>query len=224
MGSPCSAFTSTNSITDRVGKGVQSSHASKTRYLEDMEPAHRHPTYGDLLALPEDARAEIVAGQIVTLPSPRPRHSKPQGALRRFLGGPYDDDDGFGGPGGWWIFVEVDIQLGNDVVRPDLAGWRRGRLVEPDVRPIAVVPDWICEVLSESNEAHDRVTKRRIYARNGVAHYWIVDPEARTLEALELHEGRWLEVGSFDESAVARIAPFEEVELSIGRLFLPKKA
>lgn len=68
------------------------------------------------------------------------------------------------------------------------------------------------------------MTKRRIYAEHGVGHYWIVDPAARTLEALTLQGGRWIDAGSFDESAVARIEPFREVEIPVGRLFLPKKA
>jgi Uma2 family endonuclease len=187
-----------------------------------MQPARSEATYADLLELPEDVRAELVAGQIVVQPSPRPRHSKSQRALGHFIGGAFDDDDGFGGPGGWWIFVEVDVQLGRDVVRPDLAGWRRERLPLPDQRPIVLAPDWICEVLSESNEAHDRVTKRRLYAEHGVTHYWIVDPEARTLEAFSLVGGKWTDAGSFDETALARIPPFEAVELPVGRLFLPK--
>jgi len=113
-------------------------------------PAVQRATYADLLELPDDMRAEIVAGQIITAPAALPRHSKVQGAIRSFVGRPFDDDDGHGGPGGWWIFVEVDVQLGlHDVVRPDLAGWRRPRLLDPgDKRPIDVVPDWICEVLS----------------------------------------------------------------------------
>ncbi len=116
------------------------------------------------------------------------------------------------------------MRLGEDIVRPDLFGWRRERLVEPDSRPIEVPPDWVCEVLSESNEAHDRVTKRRLYASHGISHYWIVDPEARTLEALALEAGRWVDAGSFDESAVARVAPFTGVELPIGRLFFASTA
>jgi Uma2 family endonuclease len=178
-------------------------------------------TYADLMALPDDVRAEILDGEISVLPAPRPRHSKPQGALRRFIGGPFDDDDGFGGPGGWWIFVEVDIQLGTDVYRPDLSGWRRSRLPEPDVRPITTVPDWVCEIVSERYEARDRVKKKRLYAQHGVPHYWVVDPQARTLEAFALVDGRWVDAGAFDESAVARIPPFEAVELPVGRLFLP---
>jgi Uma2 family endonuclease len=187
-----------------------------------MQSARSAATYADLLELPEEIRAELVAGEIVAQPSPSPRHSKSQRALGHFIGGPFDDDDGFGGPGGWWIFVEVDVQLGRDVVRPDLAGWKRERLPLPDQRPIVLAPDWICEVLSESNEAHDRVTKRRIYAEHGVTHYWIVDPEARTLEAFSLLGGKWTDAGSFDETALARIPPFEAVEVPVGRLFLPK--
>lgn len=181
-------------------------------------------TYGDLLHLPEDVRAEILGGAIVTTPAPLPKHSQAQGALRRFLGGPFHDDDGFGGPGGWWIFQEVDIQLGtHDVVRPDLAGWRRHRLPDPgNVRPIEVPPDWVCEVLSPSTAARDRVTKSQLYNAHGVGHYWIVDVESRTIEAFELNAGRWLLSGTFGENDAARIPPFEEVELQVGRLFLPK--
>ena len=90
-----------------------------------MQPVRRPATYEDLFALPKDVRAEIVGGEIVTQPAPRPRHLKPQRALGRFIGGPFDDDDGFGGPGGWWIFIDADVALGEHIVRPDLSGWRR---------------------------------------------------------------------------------------------------
>ena len=90
------------------------------------EAARRLATYEDLMAL-GDVRAEVLAGDIHVSPAPLPKHSKAQGSLRRFIGGPYDDDDGYGGPGGWWIFVEVDVELGpHDVVRPDLAGSASG--------------------------------------------------------------------------------------------------
>ena len=177
-----------------------------------------------MLKLSEDVRAEILAGQIETTPAPLPRHSKAQGALRRFVGGPFDDDDGHGGPGGWWIFVEVDVELeAHEVVRPDLSGWRRERLPDPgDRRPIDVIPDWICEVISPSTAARDRTTKRELYARQGVRHYWLLDPDTRTLEAFELVEGRWTVLGAYDDSATVRVPPFEAVELPIGRLFLPR--
>ncbi|UQA61857.1 Uma2 family endonuclease [Polyangium aurulentum] len=188
-----------------------------------MDAARRLATYDDLLNLSEDVRAEVISGHLVTMPAPRPRHANVQRALIRFVGGPFHDDDGFGGPGGWWIFPEVDVELAkHDIVRPDLSGWRREHLPEPDVRPIRVVPDWICEVLSPSNEPHDRVTKKRLYAQYGVRWYWIVNPEVRTLEAYKLIANGWLDAGSFDETDVARIPPFEAVELPVGRLFLPR--
>ncbi|MEY4579411.1 MAG: hypothetical protein RL701_4114 [Pseudomonadota bacterium] len=184
----------------------------------------RPATHTDLAALPEGVHAELIAGVILTQLSPLPEHGKAQRVLGSHIGGPFDDDDGRGGPGGWWIFPEVEVRLSEHViVRPDLAGWRRERLPNPrGVRPITVVPDWVCEILSPSNAAHDRVTKRTLYASAGVAYYWLVDPAERVLEALALRDGGWFEVGVFDHTAVTRIAPFEAVELEIGRLFLPR--
>ncbi len=188
-----------------------------------MDAARKLATYDDLLALPEGVKAEIIDGSLVTLPSPRPRHANVQGALRRFIGGPFHDDDGFGGPGGWWIFIDVDVALSaHTIVRPDVVGVRRERLPDPDVLPIPIVPDWICEVLSPSNEPHDRVTKRRLYAQHGVRWYWIVDPATRILEAFELRDGRWVDVGGHDETDTARVPPFEAVELPMSRIFLPR--
>lgn len=187
-----------------------------------MPPAgSKLATYRDLLALPANVRAEVLSGEIVVAPAPLPRHSKVQGAARRFLGGPFDDDDGRGGPGGWWIFVEVDVALGpHDIVRPDLAGWHRARLPRPGAtRPIEVVPDWVAEILSPATAARDRVQKRNLYARAGVAHDWLIDPETRVLEALALHDGSWLEAGVDDETSIARIPPFEAIELEVGLLF-----
>lgn len=184
----------------------------------------RLATYSDLLALPEDVRAEVLGGEIVTEPSPLPKHSKAQRSLGGFIGRPFDDDHGHGGPGGWWIFIEVDVQLGpHDVVRPDLSGWRRERLPNPaDTRPIDLAPDWVCEVLSPSTAARDRKAKSELYAQSQVPYYWLVDVESRILEARTLHDGQWLVAGTYAEDDVARIAPFEEVELQVGRLFMPK--
>jgi Uma2 family endonuclease len=190
------------------------------------ESARKLATYADLLAMPEDVRAEVLGGEVVVSPAPLPRHSKVQQTISRFVGGPFDNDDGRGGPGGWWIFVEVDVRLGaHDIVRPDIAGWRRERLPRPgQARPIDVPPDWVCEVLSPATAARDRVAKRALYGRAGVSWYWMIDPEARVLEALRWEGQAWLDVGTYDETATACVPPFEAVELEIGRLFLPREA
>ncbi len=190
-----------------------------------MDPARKLATFADLAALGDGAHAEILDGVVVEAAPPLPEHGRAQRSVSRYIGGPFDDDDGRGGPGGWWILTEVDVELAaHQVVRPDLAGWRRERLPRPwGRRPVTVTPDWICEIVSPARPAVDRVRKRALYAEHGVPFYWIVDPAARTLEALRLdaaaHE--WREVGAYDDASVARGAPFEAVELEVGRLFPP---
>lgn len=196
-------------------------HGPQEWYARLMGKTLARSVYDEWLALGEGVRAEIVEGRIVTMPRPTPAHASIARAVCRFVGGPFHDDDGYGGPGGWYIFPEVDVRLvSGDVVVPDLAGWRRERLAVPNVRPIDVMPDWVCEIVSPSNAAHDRVTKRRLYAEHGVPHYWVVDPMARTLEAYALRDGSWVDGGAFDETDMGRIAPFEAIELPVGRLFL----
>lgn len=189
-----------------------------------MDPARRLATYDDLLALPEDTRAEVIDGEIVVSPPPSPEHSNAHAELTHLIRGPFGGGDGRGGPGGWWIFIELEIRLGrHQIVRPDISGWRRERLPDPAAKhPIDVVPDWICEILSPSNAKQDRFNKKALYKHYRVPFYWIVDPELRMLEAFQLDGDRWTEAGTYDETSVARIAPFEEVELEVGRLFLPK--
>jgi Uma2 family endonuclease len=190
-----------------------------------VDPAAKLASWEDILALPEGERGEIVDGVLLVPPRPLPRHSRAQVGLGREIGGPFDADDGRGGPGGWWILFEVDVRFAQHrIVHPDVAGWRRERLPDPwDLRPIDVTPDWVCEVISSKNAAHDRVVKRRLYAEHGVPFYWLVDPEERILEALRLDEATraWIELGAFGPDASARIPPFEAIELDTSRLFPP---
>ena len=181
-------------------------------------------TWEDLLALGEGARAEVIAGVLELAPAPLPEHALAAGSLNHLVGGPFHFDGG--GPGGWWILAEVDVSLGrHDIVRPDVSGWRRERLPSPwGMRPIEVVPDWVCEIVSPSSARIDRVKKRALYARAGVGHYWIVDVAERTVEALALVDDTWRDAGSFDEDEPARIPPFDAITLELSRLFPPEQA
>ena len=60
-------------------------------------------------------------------------------------------------------------------------GGGRGRVVRHGV---VGPPDLLTEVLSPSNRAHDQVRKRALYARGGVREYWIVDPDAASIEII----------------------------------------
>lgn len=66
--------------------------------------------------------------------------------------------------------------------------------------------------------------KRQLYAGSGIPCYWLIDPEARLLEALALRDGVWVELGVYDDSATVGIEPFHAIELEVGRLFLPREA
>ncbi|PCC72051.1 Endonuclease, Uma2 family (restriction endonuclease fold) [Nannocystis exedens] len=186
-----------------------------------MSTARKLATYDDLLAYPSEDKTEILDGEIHVQPSPRAGHSRAQRSLSHFVGGPFDDDTQ--GPDGWWILIEIDVRFdAHNIVRPDVVGWRRARLPEPwDMRPIDVVPDWICEVLSPSTAKIDRVRKQQLYARHGVPHYWLVDPSERVLEAYVLDGPQWRIAGTYDDTALARVSPFEAIELPVGRLFPP---
>lgn len=101
---------------------------------------------------------------------------------------------------------------------PDIAGWKKDRMPRIQDEPFfTMTPDWICEVTSPSTAAFDRIKKMAVYARGGVRHAWLVNPVDRVLEAFELIGGAWVRVGAHGEHEVARIAPFEAVELNLGR-------
>jgi Uma2 family endonuclease len=182
------------------------------------EPARRRATYEDLRALPEGVVGELLGGELHVQPRPRASHAFTASALGIDLGGPFQR--GRGGPGGWWIVDEPELHLDGDVLVPDLAGWRRERMPSaPEGVAFTVVPDWVCEVSSPSTVRIDRLRKLPIYAREGVHHVWLVDPDERTIEALALTDERWVVLGFYGDTKEARIPPFDAVPLDVDRLF-----
>ena len=127
-------------------------------------------------------------------------------------------DYGRGGPGGWWIVYEPQIHLGEDIVVPDTAGWRRERMpVYPDTAYTTLAPDWVCEVLSPSTRKLDLGGKSAVYARAGVGYLWFVDPIARSLEANVLRGGKWVEIATLYDDATVSLPPFEAISFNLGR-------
>lgn len=169
---------------------------------------------------PEGTRVEILDGELVMMARPGTTHALAAGELHAELRGPYRL--GRGGPGGWIFLFEPELHLGRrpDIIDPDIAGWRRGRMPElPDAPAMTLAPDWVCEVLSESTESVDRGRKMRIYRREGVRHLWLVDPRDRVLEVWRLDDGRWREVDTFEGDARVRAEPFGELELDLSLLW-----
>lgn len=178
----------------------------------------RPATYEDLRAVPGHQVAEILGGELVVLPRPTGQHATASDSVFSRAHRRYDDGDD--GPGGWWIRHEVELLLGPDVLVPDLVGWRRSRMPRPPSGPFQVLaPDWVCEVLSAPTRGVDRVRKMRTYAREGVAHAWLVDPEARTIEVFALAEGSWRLVVAHEGEETVRAEPFPEAPIGLPRLW-----
>jgi Uma2 family endonuclease len=181
-------------------------------------PLDRPATYDDLVRVPDHLVAEIVDGELWTSPRPAPRYARAHSSLSGILTPSYDHKRG--GPGGWWILVEPELHLSNDVVVPDLAGWRRERMARlPQTAYFSVVPDWICEVISPATALLDRTKKLRIYAREGVRHAWIVDPLAHTLEMLRLEAGQWVIAATHAALDIVRVEPFDAIDFELGLLW-----
>lgn len=184
------------------------------------EAARRKATYADLAALPPHVVGEILFGVLHTFPRPRLRHARAATRLGARLGPPFDE--GNGGPGGWIFLDEPELHFGDDVVVPDLAGWRRESLPElPDAAFLTVAPDWVCEVLSPSTRGIDMTDKRAVYQREGVKHLWFVDPQP---DALTLEVQRWSETGyiiraTYRGDTMVRAEPFEALEFGLGGLW-----
>ena len=178
----------------------------------------RRATYQDVLDAPAHRVAEIVDGTLHTHPRPAMPHALASSRLGGELTGPFDR--GRGGPGGWWIIDEPELHLGEEIVVPDLAGWRRERMPDyPDTAYVSLAPDWVCEVLSPSTRRLDLHGKRPVYAREGVGHLWLVDPADRTLEAFELRDGYWVLIASAKDDDPISIRPFDAITFSLGDLW-----
>jgi Uma2 family endonuclease len=183
-----------------------------------MGGGRRKATYADLEAVPPHQVAELVDGELYVSPRPAMSHAQAAGVLHGELYGPFER--GRSGPGGWRLRFEPELHLGEDVLVPDLAGWRRERMPRA-LRTVAVTlaPDWVCEVLSPSTRAWDRTVKLSVYAREGVRHVWLVDPDARTLEVLRLEGAHYLPLATHEDQDRVRAEPFEVFELELALLW-----
>lgn len=178
-------------------------------------------TFAELESLGDSVCAEIIGGEIVEKASPTMDHGRAQKALGGYLHRRFDRKPGGRWPGGWWIGTEVDVEYeAHELYRHDVVGWRRERLPEcPTGRPVRILPDWVCEILSPSNEKRDLVDKMRVLHTSGVPHYWILNPEERVLVVHRHEADGYLVVLTASSGETVRAEPFADVELRVGMLF-----
>jgi Uma2 family endonuclease len=164
-------------------------------------------TYEDYEAFPDDGnRYEIIDGEVFVSPSPFEPHQIAVGEIyaailfhirKRKLGRVYT--------------APFEIVLGPyDVFQPDVLYIARERLSIVDARGrVRGAPDLCVEVLSASTRNVDRTVKFQQYARFGIAEYWIVDTDLRTVEVYALEDGAYtLVVNAHGQDRVAsRVLP-----------------
>lgn len=175
-------------------------------------------TVADLEALPENVVGELVAGELFVSPRPASPHAMTTSRLGALLLNCFDL--GEPGPSGWFIVDEPELRLGENVLVPDLAGWRRHRMpVYPRTAAFTLPPDWVCEVLSSSTQVLDREVKLPVYAQEGVGFVWLVSPDSRTLEIYRLEEGRYVQLALHRDGALVQAEPFEALGLDLALLW-----
>ncbi len=173
-----------------------------------LKPKPRPATYADIEALPPNMVGEIIHGVLHAHPRPAPRLAFAKTRLGAELSRAFDRKERGGEH--WYVLCEPELHFGGAVVVPDVAGWKRERLTPfPETAFITTPPDWLAEVLSPSTQALDRTSKLGIYAANGVAHCWYVDPIAKTLEVLALTGAKYLIEATFRDADAVTAPPFE---------------
>ena len=176
-------------------------------------------TYQDVLDAPAHRVAEIVDGTLYVSPRPPTLQALAKTRLVAALGNAFGFGRG-GGPGRWRIMHEPELHLGEDILVPDVAGWRRERLPRiPETWDAVIAPDWVCETVADSTRDLDLNGKRPVYARAGIPHLWLVEPTDCTLEAFELHDGQWLLLASAKDDEPVSIRPFDAITFSLGDLW-----
>jgi len=83
-----------------------------------------------------------------------------------------------------------------------------------------VPPLLVIESVSEGHERHDRVIKRQWYAEFGVAHYWIVDAYAQTLECLKREGDAYRVEAEGRDDAVLEPESFQKPRIELAELWL----
>lgn len=194
--------------------------ASLSSRTPDLRPA----TLKDLQAIPEDDRFhEVLDGELVEKEATSGQHSLPHGEALIHLAAYRGRPNGPSRPGGWWLVPEPTIQLSpHQIVRPDLAGWRRDRMPDPPSGyPVCLRPDWVCEIhFKKDARRRDTLQKRRIYAEAGIPYFWLIDAAAHTLTVLHLVEGIMVDLqraGLHDPPLAAE--PFPLAPIPVAALF-----
>ena len=174
-------------------------------------------TYDEYVALPLDdgRRHEILDGELCVTPLPLIRHQAVSRNLQRIL-----DHHVLENKLGELFDAPVDLILARTTITvPDLAFVRGNRKSIITEKAIEGPPDLVVEIVAPSSRKQDRVIKARLYSRYRVREYWIVDPDARTLDILELRGRAYHRAARFAGAVKARSKTLPGLEIDLGKVW-----
>jgi Uma2 family endonuclease len=182
-------------------------------YVEELNDLCRREADARRLfreSLDEDVRAEFINGEVTVQMTVRNSHLTTVRNLVRLLD-LYTETRRLG------VVLQEQALTGftrNDYA-PDICFWgtAKSTLFQPDTT-VFPVPDFIAEVLSRSTASRDRGVKFEDYAAHGVGEYWIIDPDARTIEQYLLRQDRYELAGRFTDGVIrSAVIPGFEIPL-----------
>lgn len=156
---------------------------SSSKDAPRSEYAPRRMTFDEYMRLPEDnRRCELLAGWMVREPSPGEQHQAIVGNLHWLL----RDYTRRTGNGRVYLGPFDTILSDRNVVQPDLIYIAAQRTHIVTKKNLQGPPDLAVEVISPYSGRKDRILRVNLYARFGIREYWLVNPEARTVEVFAL--------------------------------------
>lgn len=173
-------------------------------------------TWRDFIELDEDDSRELLDGQLVEIEMPTWTHERIVAALIAILAQwAWSRNAGLVLASGYRL--RIDDRRGT---MPDVQFYRRGNAPAGQEKGLERGrPDLVIEVISPSSRSKDSVRKLYDYAALGVPEYWLLDPEARTLERLVLREGSYSIVEAVEGEARFLPEGFDGLEIDLGRLW-----
>lgn len=172
-------------------------------------------TVREYMTTPEDKRYQLLDGEMILAPSPTTKHQRILVNLVRSLSSILVDRN----LGRVWT-APLDVVLSDyDVAQPDLlfvSGERADIVTEANIQG---APDLVVEILSPSTAGYDRGYKQILYGRHGVREYWVVDPDAETVEVLVEGEEGLVPLGSYGNSGELITPLLEGLALDLDELF-----
>ena len=177
-------------------------------------------TIEDIYTLPEGTRAELIDGQLYYMAPPSRRHQELTGELYASIYNFIKANGGSCKPyiAPFAVFLNADDK---NYVEPDISV-----ICDPDRltdRGCTGAPDWIIEITSPSNPAHDHVLKLHLYMDAGVREYWIVNPEDRTVQVMLLDSKGYLRIHEdYGQEDTAVVNVLEGCTIDLTKVFSPQ--